>query len=174
MNITISGPPGSGKSTTSKALAERLKMRLVIGGEIFRQMAKERNMSLAEFSLYCEKHPDVDIELDKRLKAMSEKEDNLIIESRLAGHLCNAKFRIWLDAPANVRVSRLKKRQDKEETAEEMLRREQSEIMRYKEYYDIDMNNKSVYNMVIDTSNITIEETVDMIVKEMKKQKILK
>ena len=49
MRITISGPPGSGKTTVCKLIAERLDLKVVISGNIFRQMARESRMSLADF-----------------------------------------------------------------------------------------------------------------------------
>ena len=49
MRITISGPPGSGKTTVCRMLGDRLGIDVVISGHIFRQMAKEHGMSLQEF-----------------------------------------------------------------------------------------------------------------------------
>ncbi|MFQ6072541.1 MAG: (d)CMP kinase, partial [Methanosarcinales archaeon] len=39
MIITISGKPGSGKSTVAKALSDYFLMDLVSSGEVFRQLA---------------------------------------------------------------------------------------------------------------------------------------
>jgi len=49
--ITISGPPGSGKSTLSKILSVKLGLELVSMGDIFRKCAEDRCMSLEEFGL---------------------------------------------------------------------------------------------------------------------------
>lgn len=173
MNITISGPPGSGKSTTAKALAARLKMAALIGGDIFRNIAKERGMTLEELGAYCEKHPEVDKELDERLKKESETNDGLVIESRISGYMCRAEFKVWLDAPIDIRLHRLKKRKAEETSVKEIQTREKSEATRYKKYYGIDMYDKSIYDLMIDTSDLTIEGTVDIIVAEMKKKKLI-
>jgi len=41
--------------------------------------------------------------------------------------------------------------------------REESEIRRYKELYNIDMNDLTPYNVVIDTAKWRAEEVVDLI-----------
>ncbi len=41
MRITISGPPGSGKTTACKLLSERLGLEMVVFGRIFRELAQE-------------------------------------------------------------------------------------------------------------------------------------
>ena len=51
MIATVSGPPGSGKTTASRLLSEKLGYPLVYVGNIFREMAKERGMSLADFTV---------------------------------------------------------------------------------------------------------------------------
>ena len=47
--ITISGHPGSGTSTLVNLLRESKEWTSLNGGELFRQEAKRRNMSLADF-----------------------------------------------------------------------------------------------------------------------------
>ncbi len=41
MNIIIMGPQGSGKTTQAQILAEKIKIPLVVMGNIFRELAKE-------------------------------------------------------------------------------------------------------------------------------------
>ena len=67
MLITISGLPGSGTTTASRLVADALGLERVPGGEVFRQLAAEAGMSLAEFGAHAQDHPDIDIELDRRL-----------------------------------------------------------------------------------------------------------
>ena len=50
MLITLSGLPGSGTSTVARAVASRLALDHVDGGTVFRSMASERGLSLAEFA----------------------------------------------------------------------------------------------------------------------------
>ena len=57
MRITVSGLPGSGTTTTSRLLAEYYELELISSGEIFRKIAKEKRMSLAEFGAMARKRP---------------------------------------------------------------------------------------------------------------------
>ena len=80
MRITISGPPGSGKTTVCRILGERLGLDVVVSGHIFRQMAKERDMTLRNSNM-CEIDPQVDIELDRRMVEIASRSENLCLEA---------------------------------------------------------------------------------------------
>jgi len=84
LKITISGPPGSGKTTVAKILSEKLKIKLISAGSVFRQLAKEKGMSLEDFSRLAEINPEIDILIDKMQREMAEREKNAIIEGRLS------------------------------------------------------------------------------------------
>ena len=115
--ITVSGPPGSGTTTLAKHLQERVGFRLLSGGDIFREMAKEQDMTLPEFTNYAEENDDVDRLLDRKLKSKIEKhlaghqdtESGLVVESRLAGWHARGKadLAVLLKAPVEVRIERV-------------------------------------------------------------------
>jgi hypothetical protein len=46
--ITVSGPPGCGATTLTEGLAAALDCGYVIGGDIFRELAEERDLSLQQ------------------------------------------------------------------------------------------------------------------------------
>ncbi|MCH9028900.1 MAG: nucleoside monophosphate kinase, partial [Bacteroidetes bacterium] len=66
MIITISGKAGSGKSTVAKELARKLELKHYSIGDLMRQMAKEKNISLTELGKLAEKDDSIDKELDKK------------------------------------------------------------------------------------------------------------
>ena len=66
MLVTISGPAGSGKSTAAAALAEALGYDHVSGGDIFRDLAEERGMSLSQLIAKAEESEAIDRALDRR------------------------------------------------------------------------------------------------------------
>jgi cytidylate kinase len=156
MLITVSGPAGSGKSTAAAGLADALGYEHVSGGDIFRRVAEERGLSPVELNERAEDEPDIDYDLDRRQYELAREREDLVLESRLAGWLAGdaADLRLWLTAPLGVRVARIAEREDKpRETArEETVRRAESEAHRYRTYYDIDIEDLSIYDFVLNTA----------------------
>jgi len=156
MLITISGPPGGGKTTTATAIADRFGLDHTSGGDIFRSLAEERGYSLAEFNALAEEDPSIDRDLDCRLREIATQRDDLVLESRLSGWMAgdHADLRIWLDAPLAVRASRIASREGtpEEEARHETQARENSEKRRYREYYDIDFEDRSIYDLAENTA----------------------
>lgn len=167
MIITISGPPGSGKSTLSRILSARLGMELISIGDIFRKQAEQRCMSLGEFGLLAKSDEGIDSTLDEEQKRIAEEKDNIVLEGRLSGFLVDADLKVWLKAPAGVRAERIAKRENKSVSAatSEILEREQCERERYLKYYNIDIKDLSIYDMVIDSSKWSPEEIGEIVVK---------
>ncbi|WP_311171880.1 (d)CMP kinase [Halobellus ordinarius] len=156
MLLTVSGPPGAGKSTTVTALAETFDLEHVSGGDIFRELAAERGMTAVEFNRLAEDDDQIDRDLDRRLREVALERDDVLLESRLAGWLAGdaADLRLWLDAPIEVRAARIAGREEKSaETAlDETRAREESEALRYQEYYGIDISDLSIYDVVLNTA----------------------
>ena len=172
--ITISGPPGTGTTTIAKLLEKKLGLKYVYSGDIFRKMAEKYNRSLEEFGNYCERHKEVDEQLDKYQLEILQK-GNAIVEGRIAGWLANRKHitstKVLLEADLETRAKRIVKREkgDIEKKKREILKRENSEATRYKKYYNIDLDDTSIYDLVVDSSDKTPDEIVEIIIKEIKK-----
>jgi cytidylate kinase len=164
MLLTVSGPAGSGKSTTATGLAEALDLAHVSGGDIFRELADERGYSPVEFNELAEEDDRIDRDLDRRLYEIARDRDGVVLESRLAGWLAGdfADFRFWLDAPLEVRAARIAEREGKalERAREETRRRERSERTRYADYYDIDIDDLSIYDLVVNTARWTAADVL--------------
>jgi len=156
MLLTVSGPPGSGKSTTAAALAEAFDLEHISGGDIFRELAAEREMTAVEFNKLAEEDDQIDRDLDRRLRDIALDRDDVLLESRLAGWLAGdaADLRFWLDAPVDVRAERIADREDKapDIAREETTTREASEAKRYDAYYDIDITDLSIYDIALNTA----------------------
>ncbi|SNZ06808.1 cytidylate kinase [Natronoarchaeum philippinense] len=156
MLLTVSGPPGAGKSTTAATLADAFDVEHVSGGDIFRQLADERGHTLAEFNELAEQDDQIDRDLDQRLQKVARERDDVVLESRLAGWLAadEADVRIWLDAPIEVRARRIAEREDKPvaQALDETEERAASERQRYLEYYSIDIADLSIYDLTVNTA----------------------
>ena len=164
--ITVSGPPGCGATTVCEGLSAALDCGYVSGGDIFRELADDRGMSLSQLIAKTDETDEIDRALDQRLRTIAEKwgasNKAFVLESRLAGWLAGnrADLRIWLDAPDEVRVDRT---QDREEMEAEMRVREVSEAGRYRSYYGIDIDDRSFYDLSINTARWSPEATLEMI-----------
>ncbi len=168
MIITLSGKAGSGKSTVAKELAKKLKLRHYSVGDLMRGMAKVKGISLLELGRKAEKDKKIDKELDERQIELGKKENNFVIDGRLtAFFIPKADFKVFLDCDDKVRAKRIlkegrkdEKNKNLKETIKDIKKREESERKRYGRYYNVDYYNKSLYDMIIDTSFMAVEEVV--------------
>ena len=83
VTITISGYPGSGKTTVAQLLHKKIGIPYIYSGDLFRTLAQQHHMSLEEFGKYCETHREIDEELDREQLEILKK-GNVIIEGRIA------------------------------------------------------------------------------------------
>lgn len=170
--ITISGPPASGTSSLARDLSDMIGAEVLSGGDIFKEMAEEREVTIEEFSKIAESDPTIDKSLDDRLKSVIKQHpdgdygDDLIIDSRLSGWHADgsADLSVCLKAPIEVRSNRIDSR---DESKESLRKREESEKKRYMEYYGIDIEDLSVYDIVIDTRNFTPISTAKLVKKAL-------
>ena len=171
MRITISGPPGSGKTTACSKLSEKLGLEAVVFGKIFRELAAEKNLSLVELGVIAEQDPSIDKMIDSRILEIARANDNIILESRLSAYMCARNdipaFKIYIDASPEVRMSRIGVREGEtvEEACAKTVDRQKSEAKRYKMYYDIDIEDKSVYDLVINTDDLDPDQVVEKILE---------
>jgi len=165
--ITVSGLYGSGKTTVSRILAKKLGLRYVCTGSIVRKLAADNGMSLIDFE---KKIAEKDKKYDKMVDDMQRQEakaGDVVIDSRLGGWFVDANLKVWLDAPVSVRSQRVSVRENVsvEEAKKRIIERDGSDVERYKNYYKIDLNDTSVYDMIIDTSKLSPEEIVSKILE---------
>ena len=170
MLITISGLPGSGTTTVSRLVSAALGLDRVPGGEVFRLMAQEAGMSLADFGVHAQQHPEIDRELDDRLQARAA-EGHCVVESRLAGWLATRgglhAVRVWIDCDPEVRAARVAER-DGTSTAQarrDNAARSDLERARYRSVYDLDLDDFTVYDLVLDSSTTSADDLGAVIVE---------
>lgn len=163
MQITIGGMPGSGKSTIGKMLAKSLGYKYYSIGEIRRELAQKRGLTIIE---YNELKEDTDKEADEFQKNDLAKKDNIIVEGRLAFHFLPKSIKLFLDVDLKVAAKRIfldprsseKNYSSEAEVHKGLKRRMGNDIERYFLKYGIDAFNRKNFDHVIDTSNVSLEE----------------
>lgn len=171
MKITISGPPGSGKTTVAKILSDRLKIKLISAGSVFRQLAKEKGMSIEDFSRLAEMDPEIDILIDKMQKEMAEREKNVIVEGRLSAWMIkDADLKVLIFADAEIRYGRIARREGKDVqiVRQETKMREEIERRRYQKYYNINVDDWSIYDLIINSNRLSAEKIAEIIISALK------
>ena len=171
MKITISGLPGSGTTTVAKIVAERLNLKLISAGEIFRQIAAKKGMTLEEFSKYAEENPEIDMLIDKTQRELAEKEKDVVVEGRLSGWMIkDADLKVWLFADAEIRYQRIAKREGKDLSVvkRETKEREEIEKRRYQKFYNINLDDWSIYDLIINSGKFSAEKIAEIIIEAIK------
>ncbi len=169
MRVTIGGPPGSGKTTVSKLVSKELQYNHIYTGDIFRNLAKEKGVSLEDFSKLAEKDDSIDIEVDRRQKELG-KQENIILEGRMARFMINPDLSVWITASFDERIKRISEREnlDYEAVYKETKAREKSEIIRYQKIYNVDISNLDSYDLVINSLRINAEGVSRIIIAAIK------
>ncbi len=169
--ISLTGDLGSGKSTVCKLIEKRFNAKKISVGLIMRDRAKALGMTLQEFSSYMEKHPEEDEHLDKMLAEYEGKDGNFIFDSRMAWHFVPSAFSFYLACSPEESARRIfnANRDDESfssvaETQEKVYRRRESEQLRYKKFYGVDILDLSNYDAVITTDDKTPEQVVEEII----------
>ena len=176
--ISLAGDLASGKGETSKILIEKLGYGIYRNGQYFRELAKKMNMSVTEFNIYVEKHPEIDRDIENSAAEYAKNNDNFIIDARLGWYAVPESFKVYLTVDIDVAAKRAfydadRKETEKFETIEEqkedMIKRYKLENERYYKLYNVRKDDMSNYDLVVDTTNITPEQVADKIVEEYTK-----
>lgn len=175
MILTISGMPGSGKSTVAKLLARQLDYKHYSSGDFMGELAVKRGMSVLELGKLAEKDKTIDRIIDERVITLGKEERDFIIDARLGFHFIPESVKIFLDVDPHVGAKRVfaDLRADEKEntslaaTKENIKKRMESERLRYKKYYGIDCYDKKYYDIIVDTTKRTPEQVIQRIVEEL-------
>ena len=156
--IAIGGPPGSGKSTAGRLVADRLGLEFRSAGEQFRAEAAGRGMDLETFGRYAEAHPEVDRELDRAMQALAR--PGRVLDGRIQGILSRRNGTpvrcIVVTADADERIRRVAQRdgQSVADATERVRAREASERVRYEKFYGIDLDREPA-DLTIDSTHLS-------------------
>lgn len=178
MIISFNGDHGAGKSTIARMLAEKLNYPYYYMGQIFRDMAKKRGITLEEFQAIREKDPKFDNDLEKYIVDLSKKYANFVIESRTAWHFIPTSLKIYIkvtDTEGAKRIFKELRQENKrneanglnseEKVLENINRRRDRDNVLYKNYYGINIRDERNYDFILDTTNLSIEEAFQKVLE---------
>jgi len=181
MIISISGLPGSGKSTVAKMLAEKLGFERIYMGAIFRKMADQKGVSILELMKMAETDSSIDEEVDKYVAELGRIKDNFIIESRTAFHFITKSLKVFIKVDPKEGAERIfpdlkkeeRKEEDKAKSAAALVQllkdRTETDRGRYQKYYGIDFLDESNYDLIVDSTKIPPEKAMEKIMVEVEK-----
>lgn len=153
--VALGGPPGSGKSTAGRLVAQELGLEFCSAGELFRAEGLARGMDVEAFGQYAGSHPEVDRELDRAMQALAT--PGRLLEGRIQGALCRQNgvpvHYIVVTASEEERVRRVARRdgQSVEEARARIRAREVAEQDRYRRFYGIDLD-REIPDLTVDST----------------------
>lgn len=181
MIISISGKVGSGKTSMANILAKKLKMKRYHMGQIRREMARKKGITIQEYNKLGEKSNETDIEVENYVEKLGKEKDNFIIESRTAFHFIPHSIKIFLDVSDEEGAKRifneskeaLKKRNEPlyktiKEVKKVNSERMKSDAKRYKKYYGINWADPNNFDFVLDTTNLNVEQVTQIVLGYIK------
>jgi predicted cytidylate kinase len=173
-NIAISGGSGTGKTTLSNNLSEKLGWKHLNNGAFVRQWYEEKGLDLNQVREIPE---EVDRQIDESFKEKMSKESGAIFESRLAGWQARGLkdvFKVLCTTDYKEALRRVSARdgsslEDAEKTIET---REAGLAKKFKQYYGVsDYLDPKYFDLVVDTTTLTPEEVLEVVVKKLSNER---
>ncbi len=176
--ITITGDHASGQGTASNLLKEYLSYEIYRNGQYVRKLALEKGMSIVDFQVYLNEHPELDREIEKSATNYANEHDNLIVDAKLGWYAIPDSFKVYLKVDIDISAKRAFEDNARKETEpfknieeakEKITYRHKEETKRWIDEYGVNRDDMSNYDLVVDTSNLTPEEVAKIIVDEYQK-----
>jgi cytidylate kinase len=168
LKIAVSGKSGCGNTTVSRLLADALKLRFI--NFTFRMLAQERGIDFREVLALAAKDDSWDREVDSRQVMLARQESGCVLGSRLAiWMLPEADLKVFLTARPETRARRILSREGGsiKDIAEFTAERDRQDTERYLRIYNIDNNDYSFADMIIDADDNNPTEIVELILAKL-------
>ncbi len=170
INIIVCGDIGTGTTTLSKGLAEKLDWKHLSAGNFFREYAKKHNIPLWDKSRVPD---DVDKKVDNEFLDKMKNEKKLVFDSHYGGWFAkdlNDVLRILLVCDKEVAEQRIISREsDHKETAADIEKRRQGLRTKFKKLYsDADYEDPKYFHLIINTTKTDIPSALEISLKKFR------
>jgi cytidylate kinase len=178
--VTITGDLASGKSLVAKRICSLLNADYFSTGQIQREIAAKHGMTTLELNRFSEIHPEIDEEIDNRVKMLANDERQRVVDSRMAWHFLPDSFKVFLSTNivcaaerviADMERSNEPVYADRNDAMLKLQERKRSENKRYLELYDADCSCLSNFDLVVDTTYSVPEDTIKVIISQFNQWK---
>ena len=176
MHITMTGNLGSGKSTICKLLNEKYQFEIYSTGKVQRELARQMNMTTLELNqLMCsDKKYDKMIDDETARISRENRDKNIIFDSRLAWHFVEHSFKVFVSVSLEEAAERVindqrgaeEKYSSLEEAKKLLAERAATEMVRYKDIYNLNYMDFSNYNLIIDSTYCTPDRIAEIVLRE--------
>lgn len=175
--ITITGDLASGKSLVAKKIAKESEAVYFSTGLLQREIAAEVGLTTLELNKYAETHPEIDREIDARVRTLTDRDTDLVVDSRMAWHFLPHSFKVYLSTQlvraaqrviADTERSSEPVYQDRNDAMLKLQERKASENKRYLQLYGADCSRMSNFNLVVDTTYSIPDESIRTILAGFK------
>jgi predicted cytidylate kinase len=177
MIITISGLPGSGKTTVGRIVAKKLGYRFLSMGDLRGEIAMKHGMTIDQLNEIGKKESWTDKEVDGMLAEKGRSEDNFVVDGWIAFHFIPQSFKVFLTGDERVRATRIFKDQrpdeERQKSVDAVIKMQKRRIAntdaRYRKWYGVSFQDMGHYDLVVDTTKISAKQVAEKILKEAKK-----
>jgi predicted cytidylate kinase len=171
MIITISGSPGSGKSTVGRILAKRRGCPFISIGDLLAGIAEKKGLTLEELNRIAETEDWVDKARDDELVRFGKEHKDAVIDARLGWFFLPESLKIFITVDPRIGAERVFRDQRADEARKESIEdtmkmqkeRQERDRKRYIHYYGADMLDMENYDLVLDSTGRTPHELADEI-----------
>ncbi len=188
MIITISGTPGSGKSTVAKILVQKLNAERIYVGGIRRELARKKGMTLEDLNEYAKTHPETDVDVDKEAAAKARELDHdgkiIIDEGYTQYYFVPESLKVFIKVNWEEGARRIWKDLQQKDTKQarnegnvtsfqqmkqRVLARLEEDSARFRKYYGVDYLDESQYDLILDSTHFTAVQIAEKVIEFIKK-----
>ena len=170
LKISVSWPAWSWKSSVVDAIIKKYWMVTADVGQVYRQRAIAKWLTIAEYDKLVENNPQEDIEMENDFKKIIENcASDIIVWRRMGFHLLPDITSVRLDVSPEQWAERIFSadrwaQEKKYASVEEALSFNQSRMERLKQrlikLYGVDFTDTSHYTKIIDTTNKSLDQVL--------------